>query len=132
MVIGNQMISEETIKEMYKAKSESNVDSYIEANGRGYINFKTNVEFISQYLANNVGWTPSAKVNHKTEGETVLYKLEGDSITLKDDGIHITWDDGHWKWFSFSSFMKHLKMYRTLKLKLDKMFGFYKDNIDEW
>lgn len=126
------MISEETIKEMYKAKSESNVDSYIEANGRGYRNFKINVEFISQYLANNVGWTPSAKVNHKTEGETVLYKLEGDSLTLKDDGLHVTFDDGHWKWFSFSAFMKHLKMYRQLHLKFGFVSKFYKDNIDEW
>lgn len=118
------MINEDTIKEMYRAKNSSNnVDLYIESNGIGYRNFKINVEFISQYLVNSVGWVPSIKVGHKTEGEIILYKLGGDSLTLKDDGIHVTFDDGHWKWFSFGSFMKNLKMYRLLK--------FYNDNI-EW
>lgn len=118
---------------MYRVKCGGDkVDSYIEAGGKGYRNFKIQVEFISKYLVNNVGWMPSSKVNYKTEGETILYKLDGDSITLKDDGIHITYDDGHWKWFTFKSFMNNLKLYRKLMLRFGFVVKFFEENKDEW
>lgn len=123
------MLDEELIKDMYRAKG--NNDSYIEAGGRGYTNFKINAELVAESLV-NAGWTPSSKVEHKEEGEVVLFKLNGDELILKDGGIEVRFNDGYWKWFSLGSFVANLKLHRTLTTKLKNFRTFFSNNLDQW